>query len=753
MSDTAASTNTVLKILNGVQAGVEVSLVPGEYSLGSGADDIQLIDVALKAGHARLRVAPGKIEIHGAAGTLRSSAGLVLPEAGDWQEVQPLDVLVAGTTRFALGPPGANWASITEDDANGRPPPPPRRPSKPLIPDQVRPYAAPIAVVALLGLVGVLYFLFGPSIAPKNAPVDGRTEMEIAQSALAPLGFARNLQLRREVDGTIFLTGYVESPVERRAVTGVIEATGVPVRMRIWVLAAMREEIARLIESQKVAINFALAPDGTVTLDGTLLDSARASTVEALVRDNVLGVAKVVSNIRTADTLLADARRLGQQSQIDPFVMLRLDGNLIEANGTIPVYKIDPWVGFLQAYATRLAKEIPLRSFVQLQGVAQASGETPAPNGPAIVIGENATDGRPLNVETLRQGTFKLSDVFVNQPQEGATSPGAAAASASTGPTGRPIVGRPGAPPPATGDAAPGGPRVDLSSLLATPAAAATPVGASPVPGAPTSAAGVATTPPAAGGPRVVGQGVTAPVNMPVVSTDLAGGKIDDLARSLLLRWAGKKLTRDGDERQLDASLGALEQGRIAASAGVSEGEKGTLRARYSALFAPKGAGVTDPAECWPGSRVKASNVTAAIFWLDLLSVSDSVSLVSFDAELQPLLLQAALDPKRVAACAARNPTSAQVGRQSVYLNEVRHNPDFVHYIVRDLKPYALDIVGADATNERFVQTRTGARMYEGAAPDTESRLAAVGELGAIVQSRDGWSAVIFGPTIGWLAQ
>ncbi len=38
--------------------------------------------------------------------------------------------------------------------------------------------------------------------------------------------------------------------------------------------------------------------------------------------------------------------------------MLRLDGNLIEANGTIPVYKIDPWVGFLQAYATRLAKEI-----------------------------------------------------------------------------------------------------------------------------------------------------------------------------------------------------------------------------------------------------------------------------------------------------------------------------------------------------------------------------------------------------------
>ncbi len=101
----------------------------------------------------------------------------------------------------------------------------------------------------------------------------------------------------------------------------------------------------------------------------------------------------------------------------------------------------------------------------------------------------------------------------------------------------------------------------------------------------------------------------------------------------------------------------------------MSEGEKGTLRARYSALFAPKGAGVTDPAECWPGSRVKASNVTAAIFWLDLLSVSDSVSLVSFDAELQPLLLQAALDPKRVAACAAEEPDQ-RAGRPAIGLSQ-----------------------------------------------------------------------------------
>ena len=118
MAESKASERLILKILNGIQSGVEVSLSPGEYSFGSGNDDdIQLIDVSLKPNHLKLRVAPGKIEIRAQSGTFHTVGGLEGRSAtDDWSEVQPLDVITAGTTRFALGLPTAQWATVTDDD-------------------------------------------------------------------------------------------------------------------------------------------------------------------------------------------------------------------------------------------------------------------------------------------------------------------------------------------------------------------------------------------------------------------------------------------------------------------------------------------------------------------------------------------------------------------------------------------------------------------------------------------------------------
>ena len=51
MADTTEATGAILKILTGVQAGIDVALVEGSYTLGSGDDDdIQLFDVSLKPG-------------------------------------------------------------------------------------------------------------------------------------------------------------------------------------------------------------------------------------------------------------------------------------------------------------------------------------------------------------------------------------------------------------------------------------------------------------------------------------------------------------------------------------------------------------------------------------------------------------------------------------------------------------------------------------------------------------------------------
>src|SRR5262249_24606756 len=151
----------ILKILSGVQSGVEVSLASGQYSLGSGNDDdIQIIDVSLKAGHLKLRISPGKVEISAASGSLRTVNGIVLDADSDFQELEPLDVITAGTTRFALGPPTALWASITEIDKAEQPAAPARkRKPKPVAAGPAVPWlqrgrklAIPIAALVLLAI-------------------------------------------------------------------------------------------------------------------------------------------------------------------------------------------------------------------------------------------------------------------------------------------------------------------------------------------------------------------------------------------------------------------------------------------------------------------------------------------------------------------------------------------------------------------------------------------------------------------------
>ena len=104
----------IVKVLTGSQAGAEVFLASGEYSIGSGIDDdLQFVDLSLSEGHARLRLSPDKIEIASNNGKvfLADSSVLEGKEAG-WQEVAALDVITIGTTSFAVGSLNAAWGTL-----------------------------------------------------------------------------------------------------------------------------------------------------------------------------------------------------------------------------------------------------------------------------------------------------------------------------------------------------------------------------------------------------------------------------------------------------------------------------------------------------------------------------------------------------------------------------------------------------------------------------------------------------------------
>lgn len=826
MTETRSSELVILKIFSGVQAGVEVSLVAGEYNLGSGAeDDIQLVDVSLKASHARLRVAPGKIEIAGSAGNLRTAAGVTAGPDDPWREIEPLDIVTVGTTRFALGYPTSQWATIAEAelDQSARPAPVPTRGlAARFTPERLRNLAAPMIALLLL-LVGMgWYVLDGGLQRGGQMAASGGQDLSIVRETLDRFPFGRPVAAHQEVDGAIYVNGYVESPVERRALAAALEQTGVPIRIRLWVLQTLRSEVQNLIEVQKVNVTHELAANGNLTLEGTILNAARAERFVGLVKDRVLGVTGIDSRIKTAATLLGEVEKLAVTTQIQPWILLRADGDLIEANGAVPVAKIDAWVGFLQSYARRFSKDIPLRSFVQLQTPGYRGGAVPER---AIVIGAQTSGGdAALNLDRLRQGSFQLNEVFAGvaqrlngeigrRPDTAGSAAGAGAESAtafepsdSAGP-GNAIVrdGRAGGGPlRGSGEESPAGVNASEAGRRVSEAGPAAGTGKgldSPrLPGTAgrgsltgdrdAGAQGEGGAPPrqgevnratnllldaiggdrrlvapdrsgtaarfsadargeggfAAGGVETkglpAGAGGTSDLAAGASASDTASADLADQGRDLLERWRTGNLGTDARGRALRIALETLRAG------GDGAGAQDGVPSWYLPLLKPREAEATTP--CWQDAQLRRTDIPATLFWLDILSTSEGTSLATFGRDAQVLLLEAGLNPNRVDACAKQAVPASEAAAHSLYLREVARNPSFVRFIVRDLAPFTLDIAGANLLQARFVLTRAGRKMYEGAAPDRSSRLAIIGELGVAIQLGRGLSTVVFEPDMNW---
>lgn len=116
--------NTVmLKILSGLQSGVDVSLVDGTYILGSGDDaDIQILDVSIRPDHAKLVIRSGDVSIQALSGPVHLRSRGSLSAGSDPCALRPLEVVTAGTTRFVVAPLTADWtlSRVTESIAPRR---------------------------------------------------------------------------------------------------------------------------------------------------------------------------------------------------------------------------------------------------------------------------------------------------------------------------------------------------------------------------------------------------------------------------------------------------------------------------------------------------------------------------------------------------------------------------------------------------------------------------------------------------------
>ncbi len=707
-----------------------MSLAPGEYTLGSGAeDDIQLVDISLKAGHARLRVASGKVEISAGAGPLRSAHGLQLSaESKSWQEVEPLDVITAGTIRFALGPPTAQWSTIADAESGDKAAAPPAKSPETwkgralamIGNKRVLQLAGPSLAVLLLAGFGAFYVAGGGPIQEQLRGASQLSDLDATRAALAGFPFARDIAVTQEVDGTVFATGFVETLTERRAIVQAIERTGIPVRLRLQVRDTLRNELDALIKDQGLQVTYTLSERGDLVLEGRILDDAKAERFLSLVHDGLTGLHSVESRLRTARLLLDGVQKLAKSSGIHETTSFMLRGPVIEATGAIPADKVDAWVGFLQAYSRRFADDIQLRSMVQLvdergQLVVDANSGTP---GSAILVGKAGAKGNVLDVDKLRQGAFDLGDVLVGAPRKQIRQADAGA---------------------------------EASKPAPPPAPAPKPI-ASPE-------------------PAMRGHGLSFDEVVALAKYKRSLPKqqpaetLASTAQSLIMKWGRGELGGSPDGEKINAALGGLaekwssvvDDQRGRSSSGESEAmrQRMLMETKLVPLLNGEASDPTTPDRaCWPGAHIDIDRLPTALFWLDLLSDSDIFSLVTFKKSDQSLILEAALNPAAIKLCAKRIElaTGVTLAALSLYLQEVEKNPEFIRFILRDYNPFPLEISGARISGDRFVQTRTGQKLHEGAAPTGATRLAHIGELGVAIQNETGFSVIIYGPRLSWLS-
>ncbi|WP_378941108.1 type III secretion system inner membrane ring subunit SctD [Mesorhizobium sp. ANAO-SY3R2] len=747
------SADIVLKILSGVQSGVDIVLAEGEYALGSGDDDdIQLFDVGLSPAHMRIAIRQGKIEVAGGAGSLRTGNGIALDAGTDFQEIEPLDIVTAGASRFALGPMTANWTSIV--DVGGLSQPFPAAPPRSNRFDSLARVVAltdrrtvlPVAIVLLLAVaIFAVSYRFSIHQQPETQE-SVKTDLELVDASLRKLAFSNRLSSRKEIDGIVFVTGYVTTPVERRAVLAAIRDTGVPAKIRISVTELIRNEISNFLDSEGTNLSFDLSETGDLTLTGTMLDADRHDQLTETIRERIIGIASITSQVRTGPSLLRDVQALAERAQILPLVLLRRDGELIEASGVIPIDKIDAWAGFLQAYSTQLAPIIALRSLVVLQDPSQPQGVVDG-GGKALLLGSTEAQGDDLNVDVsrLRAGSFDLSDIFVGQPNQ-ARADGLSVPMARN-PASDPAVGftRPGA--------SSSNGIIDLATILGGNNGNLQPelhpvreVRVIDLDAGAGSGGIQATDLPALGGaPRVADSRAVG--GQEFTGTPPSHGPVTTMAQRLIENW-GKGTLDDkvNGVAPLMKGMQTLANERL----DDRSDDPASVPAHYDRMLASLRGRPSDGQSCWKGSRLTFDDALATLFFLDLLSVSNELSLTWFDVHFQELMLEAALNPEMTSRCVEQKSGTPP---PSVYLREVQKNPAFVRHVLRDTTSFSLDVTGASLTGDRYVQTRKGLKLKQGAAPDERSRILTVGELGMAFEQPSGYASLIFDDTLNWLTQ
>ncbi len=158
------------------------------------------------------------------------------------------------------------------------------------------------------------------------------------------------------------------------------------------------------------------------------------------------------------------------------------------------------------------------------------------------------------------------------------------------------------------------------------------------------------------------------------------------------------------------------------------------------------------PDTCWSDTRIQVSGLPTLILWLDILSLNVDLDLADVDPSIQAILIEAALSPDRIRHCLeqADTPFAANIIAQSAFLTESARNKDFGQFLFRSMPGFDLELSGVKLSDDRFIQTSDSRRLFVGMAPTVNSRLTAIGDLGALFRVEGGYQVLLYPDTLSW---
>jgi len=342
----------LLKIFSGPHVGAEMSLRPGKYTIGRGADsDIVLQDELIDEQHLTLTISDDSDTVVRAVGQANVIVGSDGTHYGSDYEVtaSPYEMITIGATHFAIGEPGGSWSGVSFPTLYSRQETPPAETAhagklresydnfdKNLkivfdnfkktvahndgvvdeddsdsmvaeevpLEDQEPPAGSSrkksirvigVVAAALAGIVASLLWGFnGKGDADHTAPEYAMVHM--AEGVIEYLGYA-DVKTESVVDDQVIVQGYVENENEKLRLHDALSEAGLSSVVRVITGSALvqsAKDVLRVLGYPNAVVQY--EPTGKIDVRGYIEDRATWRKVKDTLMGDIYGLQGVIDS-------------------------------------------------------------------------------------------------------------------------------------------------------------------------------------------------------------------------------------------------------------------------------------------------------------------------------------------------------------------------------------------------------------------------------------------------------------------------